>query len=168
MGKDGFTKIDKNNLLRLPNGDHVIGIVFHWTASRYSQFFYDYQFCVDFDGSIWQNNNADPGDTLSHTWHRNTGRVGIACSSMYNATSDNYGDYPWTKKQMEAMCALAAKIVIKYKIKFPDEVNTHAFWAREDGYFGERWDFDIETPMIKNKVAWYIKQLELLNKKKGI
>lgn len=167
MNRNGFVKIDKNHSLRLPSGDNVIGIVLHWSASKYNQVFPEYHFCIDDIGNVWQNDNADPGDTLGHTWHRNTGRVGISASAMYNATSEDYGDYPWTKRQMESMCALTAKIAVKYKINL-SEIQTHAYWARVDGYFGERWDFDKETLMIKNKVAWYIKQLEKLNKKKGI
>jgi hypothetical protein len=157
-----FRKITAQSPLRLPLGDYVIGIVFHWTAARYGQPFPDYQFCADSDGTIYQNEEADPGDTLPHTWKRNTGRVAIAAMAMYNATTDNYGKYPITPKQIEAMAALAAKIAKRYGVK-PDEIKTHYDWAEIDGYGPstncERWDLWKEGPALKKKVQWYLKKL---------
>ncbi len=153
-----FRKITIKSPLRLPLGNHVIGIVFHWTAARYGQTFPDYHFCVDYDGTVYQNEEADPDDILPHTWHRNTGRVGIAAMAMFDATTTNYGKYPVTAKQIEAMAALAAKIAKRYGIK-PEEIRSHSDWAREDGYYGERWDLDREGASLKRKVAWYLKRL---------
>lgn len=160
-----FRKITAQSPLRLPAEDRVIGIVFHWSAGRYGVPYHDYHFCVDSDGTVYQNEEADPGDKLSHTWNRNTGRVAISAMAMYNATEDNYGKYPITDKQIEAMSALAAKIAKQYSIPL-NEIRTHADWATIDGYgpgSGDpetRWDLWREGVKLKAKTQWYLKRLK--------
>jgi N-acetyl-anhydromuramyl-L-alanine amidase AmpD len=155
-----FRKITSSNPLRLPSEDKVKGISLHWTAGHYHQFFADYHFCIDKGGEVWQNEEADPGDTLSHTWHRNTGIVGIGAACMYNATDNNYGNEPITKQQIESMAALSAKIMKKYNIPM-EMVKTHSEWAELDGYgpgSGDpqtRWDLWHEGPVVKAKILFY-------------
>jgi len=156
-----FRKVTKDNPLRLPEKADVRGIILHWTAGRYGQHFDDYHFSIDELGQVWQNKHSPPGTVLPHCWHRNTGSIGIAAAAMYNATSEDYGEYPVTRKQLEAMAALAAKICRKYSIP-ETAVLTHAEAADEDGYGPnsgacERWDLWKEGSSLHKKIAWYLK-----------
>jgi N-acetyl-anhydromuramyl-L-alanine amidase AmpD len=158
----GFRKITQSSPLKLPPAE-VRGIILHWTAARYGQSFPDYHFLIDADGTVYQNENAPPGVWTEHTWHRNTGNIGIAAEAMLNATPDNYGSYSYTREQLEAICALAAKIAKKYGIA-PINILTHAEAAAQDGYgpgSGDpetRWDWWHEGEKIHQKIAWYLKQ----------
>jgi N-acetyl-anhydromuramyl-L-alanine amidase AmpD len=141
----------------------VKGIRIHWTAGRYGQAFDEYHFCVDNDGAVLQNKECPPGVWTSHTWKDNSNNIGIAAMAMYNATSENYGDYPVTKFQLEAICALCAKIMLRYRIMI-ENVMTHAEAADRDGYGPattcERWDFWKEGPVMKEKILYYLKRLK--------
>jgi hypothetical protein len=100
----GFRKITTANPIKLPPAD-VRGVFLHWTAGRRGQQFPDYHFLIDADGSIYQNNDSPPGTRLEHTWHRNTGTIGIAAMAMFGATEKNYGPQAFTREQIESMCA---------------------------------------------------------------
>lgn len=158
-----FRQITTKSPLRLPKAD-VIGIVLHWTAGHYRQMFGDYHFLIGPEGEIYQNELASPGFPAQHTYRRNTGRIGISAMAMAGATPENYGPYRYTKIQLEAMCALAARLAHKYGIP-PEEIRTHAEWAAADGYgpgSGDpetRWDWMREGPVIHRKVAWYLERL---------
>lgn len=155
-----FRLISNTNPLRLPQVE-VVGIVLHWTAGHYGQTYGDYHFCVDEKGGVWQNDLDSIGTTLSHTWRRNSGRIAIAAMAMVGASPGNYGREPYTKRQFEAMCALAANLAARYGIP-PEEIKTHAEWAAIDGYgpgSGDpetRWDWWTEGPVIHRKIAWYL------------
>jgi N-acetyl-anhydromuramyl-L-alanine amidase AmpD len=158
-----FRKITPQSPLRLPIEDHPRGIVCHWTAGRYGQTFPDYHFCVDQDGTVYQNEDADPGDTLSHTWQRNTGNVGIAAMAMYGATTEDYGKYPITSQQIEGMAALCARLMKRYGMPI-SSVISHAEAADKDDYGPattcERWDLWKEMKAVRKKALWYLKNLK--------
>lgn len=77
-------------------------IYLHWTAGKYDTKFSDYHVNITGDGDIYVS-TTNLADTLSHTWKRNTGSVGIALCCAYGASSAGLGEYPPTKKQIEAM-----------------------------------------------------------------
>lgn len=77
-------------------------IYLHWTAGRYDTDFDDYHVCIHGDGSIYVTTD-NLSETLAHTWHRNSGSVGVTLDCAYGATTDDLGDYPPTAKQIEAM-----------------------------------------------------------------
>ncbi len=160
----GFNKITVSNPIKLPPAD-VRGIFLHWTAGRHGQQFPDYHFLVDADGSVYQNNDSPPGARLEHTWHRNTGTIGIAAMAMLGATETNYGPQAFTREQLEAMCALAANLARKYGIALLN-IMTHAEAAAQDGYgpgSGDpqtRWDWWKEGDRIHKKIAWYFGRLK--------
>lgn len=157
----------------------IIGIVYHWAASRYDQVWEDYHYNIIFNqktlkASIVKTCKEDT-DVLPHTWHKNTGRIGISLSCCYGATTNNLGAFPPTPQQIELACSLGGKLVNKYKIS-EEEIKTHAEWATIDGYgVGSldpetRWDLWVPnwkgkgknlSQVMRDKTLWYAKQLTL-------
>lgn len=84
-----------------------VKIYLHWTAGRYGQKYDDYHINIDQDGSLWASTD-DLSEALAHTWHRNTGSVGVTLCACYGATTDNLGDYAPTAAQIEAMAQVVA------------------------------------------------------------
>ena len=77
-------------------------IYLHWTAGRYGQLYDDYHFNIDADGSIYQT-CTQLTELKSHTWHRNTGAIGIAlccaCSALpHNGRDTEFGKFPQFRK----------------------------------------------------------------------
>ena len=65
---------------------------------------------------------------------------------MRDATPANFGDFPLTEPQLDALCRVAAALASFYAIDAA-AVRTHAEAALDDGYFGAgtgdehlRWD----------------------------
>lgn len=96
-------------------------------------------------------------DYAAHTRGRNSGRIGVSAMAMYQATTNNYGVFPPTPRQIESLCAVAGLVVAKYGKGLPiySQVWTHYQWAVEDGYFPNRWDWMQEGPRLVGKVAYY-------------
>jgi hypothetical protein len=160
----------------MPN---IIGIVYHWSGGKYDQIFSDYHYNIIFNQKTLKaeivKTCKEDTDILSHTWHRNTGRIGVSLSCCYNATTNNLGSFPPTVQQIELACSLCGKLINKYKIP-KEEVRTHAEWALEDGYgVGSldpetRWDLWIPnwkgkgknlSVVMRDKSLWYAKQLTI-------
>ena len=77
-------------------------IYLHWTAGKYESCFSDYHINITGDGYIYTS-TEDLSETLSHTWRRNSGSIGIALCCGYGAGSTSLGSYPPTAKQIEVM-----------------------------------------------------------------
>jgi hypothetical protein len=87
----------------------------------------------------------DPNGYAEHTYHRNTGGVGIALDGMDGATAENFGPDGVTVEGLTWLCAAAAAVATKYDIDisglsldtdpFYGEVNvlTHAEAANLPG-----------------------------------
>ncbi len=78
--------------------NRISQIYLHWTAGRYGQLYDDYHFNIDADGSIYQT-CTQLTELKSHTWHRNTGAIGIAlccaCSALpHNGRDTEFGKFP--------------------------------------------------------------------------
>lgn len=152
----------------LPEGK-CIGLVYHWSAGRYTTWFPHYHVCVlgpPQDGKVllthpFANNlrQIRPGDTYAaHTKGRNSYRLGVAVMAMYGATMNDAGVFPVTARQIEAMCAVGGLIVVKYDLNVATEVRTHYEWAMEDGYYPNRWDFMRASETLRGKTKWYADQ----------
>ena len=59
-------------------------IFLHWSAGYYNQSFKDYHLCIDGDGKVYSM-CFNLTDKKAHTWHRNTGSVGIAMNCCWGA-----------------------------------------------------------------------------------
>ena len=151
----------------------IRGIVFHWTAGRYHQIFNSYHYNITFDpqtktAKVEKTCKSD-SDLKSHTWGRNSGRIGIALCCALNATTNNLGAFPPTKQQIEVACAFAGGLAAKYNLP-AEAIKTHAEWATIDGYgvgSGDpqtRWDLWVPrwegraknlSEVMRDKTLWY-------------
>ena len=128
--------------LHLPRS--IRRIILHWTAGRYGQVFDDYHINIDKDGEIYFT-CEDLADLKAHTWMRNTGSIGITLDCCYDAVIGkavegttpyiNWGPYPPTQKQIEAMAMVIAVLTANLGLDInEDTVFTHAEAAKRDGY----------------------------------
>ena len=100
-------------------------IYLHWTAGRYDTDYPDYHICINGEGKIVLM--ADLTETLPHTWHRNSGSIGIALDCAYGATNEDLGSYPPTAAQIEAMAQVTAVLAKALWLTIDrDRVMTHA------------------------------------------
>jgi hypothetical protein len=116
----------------------------HWSAGHYHQHYDDYHISIDNDGSVVVTTD-DLSTVLPHTWHRNTGAVGITLACGANADSNDLGKEPPTDAQIEAMAQVIAVLTSVFTVTIdPQHVMTHAEAANIDGYgpdqTWERWD----------------------------
>lgn len=112
-------------------------IVYHWSAGTYYPNATDrihYHYLIDKDGKIYagvykpeDNENCADGRYAQHTGGGNTGAIGISYCGMYNFhNSNNVGNYPLTRVQLEAGFKLGAELCKKYNIPItPQTVFTH-------------------------------------------
>ena len=142
-------------------------VTLHWSAGNYLNASPKYNFSIQGDGVILVNPEG-PYATLGHTWHRNTGNIGISCLCMLNAQTPPgsykpdlknwpscYGPCPPTPAQIKSMIWLCSILLRYFQLSF-DCLKTHCDWAEIDEYgpsFNcERWDWWKEGPIIKAKV----------------
>ena len=131
-----------------------VKIYLHWSAGHYGQFFNDYHVNIDSDGSYHVTTN-DLSEVISHTYHRNSGAIGISLACCAGATSNNLGLEAPTSAQIESMSKLIATLCIALDIPCDKtHVLTHGEAAdNEDGItnlhdpYGpkstvERWDLE--------------------------
>lgn len=129
-------------------------ITLHWEASNYDFTSPHYHINIDGKGTIYSDyDNFDI--KLPHTWHRNTGNIGIGLSCCVDAWvgkdgSIKWGNYPPTDEQIETMAQVVAAIC-KGKGWEPtvDRVRTHAEWAKIDGYSIYDSDPDMRWDLLK-------------------
>lgn len=82
-------------------------IYLHWSAGHYHQFYDDYHINIDDDGSIYLTTN-DLSEIKAHTWHRNSGAVGVSLACAAFATSVDLANEPPTGYQIESMAQTVA------------------------------------------------------------
>lgn len=146
------------------------GVVFHWSAGRYTTHFPHYHICVlgpPHDGQIVfshpiQNNlrQIRAGDIYAaHTKGRNSYRLAVSAMAMYGATMTHPGAYPVTERQVETLAAVAGLMVVRYNLDI-ESVRTHYEWAIVDGYYPNRWDFMRLSETLRGKTKFYADQLD--------
>jgi hypothetical protein len=149
----------------LPPG-RCLGVVYHWSAGRYSTWFPHYHVCIlgpPQDGRVlithpFQNNlrQIKAGDTYAaHTLKRNSYRLAVSVMAMYGATMGNPGAFPVTPRQIEAICAVGGLIVARYNLVVTTQVRTHYEWAVDDGYYPNRWDLMGLGETLRGKTRYY-------------
>lgn len=162
-------------------------IYLHWSAGHYQQKFTDYHVNITGDGKIYVSTD-NLADVLAHTYHRNSGAVGVALCCCAGATTNDLGEEPPTAEQIESMaqatCAVADGLWLTIS---PDYVLTHGEAADNiDGIYAsepygpqadcERWDLqylgtdespsfttDYDDPatggnVLRGKAQWYREQ----------
>lgn len=149
--------------------DRDVKIYLHWSAGHYGQFFDDYHINIDKDGSVYVSTN-DLAAVLAHTWHRNSGAIGVSLAACYGATTQNWGPEPPTIEQVEAMAQVVCILADALDLTIDsDRIMTHAEAANQDGYgplqTWERWDLWMLPGVpagdggniIRGKANWYRK-----------
>ena len=162
-------------------------IYLHWTAGHYGQYYLnDYHIAIDADGSIYADHDLD--EVLAHTYHRNSGAVGITLACCVGATSDDLGSEPPTNAQIEAMAQVIVAVADGLWLTIDkNHVLTHGEAAdNEDGIYPhdpygpkadcQRWDLEYlgtnESPsfnpyatdgsrggdVLRGKANWYRNQ----------
>jgi hypothetical protein len=138
----------------LPPGD-LRSIALHWTGGDYEAVFPAYHFCLrgsvevevvatyDLRANMRDLRAAPEPPYAAHVAGRNSWSVGIAICAMGGATPTDFGRWPLTSAQIDALARVARIVADTYAIP-PAAIRTHAEAALEDGYFGsgdeQRWD----------------------------
>ena len=136
--------------------NRIAQIYLHWTAGRYGQLYDDYHFNIDADGSVYQT-CTQLTELKSHTWHRNSGSIGIALCCAYGALPHNgidteFGSYPPTAQQIDAAGKLVARLTLGLGLPIDaDTVMTHCEAALLDDY--GPYSGDVETRWD----LWYVR-----------
>lgn len=161
-------------------------IYLHWSAGHYNTVFDDYHVNITADGTLYITGDLD--EVKAHTYHRNTGAVGISLCCAYGATTNDLGDEPPTQAQIEAMSQAIEAIADGLWLTIDMEhVMTHGEAADNvDGIYAsdpygpqttvERWDLQFlgssESPyyttsyndehtggnVLRGKANWYRNQ----------
>ena len=164
-----------------------VKVYLHWSAGHYGQFFDDYHINIDKDGSIYASTD-DLSEVLAHTYHRNTGAVGVSMACCAGATSNDLGDESPTTAQIDAMAKVVMVLCDEFGLEInKDNVMTHGEAADNiDGIYAsepygcqstcERWDLqflgtkespayttDYDDPstggnVIRGKAIWWSQQ----------
>lgn len=151
-------------------------IILHWTAGNYKPSSLDlnhYHYLIDSDGNTKtgtfeprDNLNCTDGKYAAHCGGGNTGRIGIAICCCKDK------DTPPTKKQVEAMCHLSARLCRIYGLK-PYKCITHAEFGQLNPKTSSAGKIDISylpyakvsgvTPTadyLRTKIQWYYNRLK--------
>lgn len=151
-------------------------IVFHWTGGNYTPCSVDlehYHYLIDGQGGVHtgkytpeDNINCNDGKYAAHCGGGNTGRIGLAicCRKDLNTLP--------TRKQVEAMCNLAAQLCYVYGLK-PIDCITHAEFGQANPKTTSYGKIDInELPYaavkgvkpcgdyLRNKIQWYYNKIK--------
>ncbi len=131
-------------------------ISLHWTGHGYAQVFPAYHYCLAGRDDVVVHHTHDLRENMrdvrlepplpyaAHTAGRNSWSIGLSVAAMQDATPFDFGPYPIGETQLDALCAVAAKLAAFYGIAVA-AIRTHAEAALDDGYFGagpghQRWD----------------------------
>lgn len=102
-----------------------VKLYLHWSAGHYHSLFEDYHINIDGSGNIYVS-TEDLSEVLNHTYHRNTGAVSVTLDCCVGATSDDIGDEPPTKIQIETMARVIAVLTKALDMSIDlDRVMTH-------------------------------------------
>lgn len=156
-----------------------VKLYLHWSAGHYDSFFEDYHINIAKDGSIFLTAD-DLSEILPHTWHRNSGAIGVSLACCAGATSNDLGDEPPTDAQIESMAKVIAVLANALDLTIDIyRVMTHGEAADNlDGEdipepYGpdngcERWDLAILKngdewksggSILRGKANWYAERM---------
>jgi hypothetical protein len=136
-------------------------VILHWTGGDYETVYPAYHFCLsgpcdvrvhashDLRANMHDLQTDSSTAYAAHTQGRNSYAAGIAVCAMHRATPTDFGRFPLSAQQIEALCIVSAALARTYGIALAD-VRTHAEAALDDGYFGAESD----------EVRWDIARLE--------
>ncbi len=162
-------------------------VILHWSAGWGSQCYDDYHINITTDGEIYAT-TENFSETLPHTWHLNTGTVGVSLCCAAGATTEYMGEEPPTDIQIELMAQVIAVLCealwltcSRMNVLTHGEAGDDERLYDEDDLYGpnndcERWDLQyLDTPespyfiadhddprtggnVLRGKANWYIQQ----------
>ena len=130
----------------MPAGD-LRSISLHWTAHDYDAVFPAYHYCISGAREVLVHHTHDLRENMrdvrldpslpyaAHTAGRNSWSIGVSIAAMRGAVPADFGAFPLTEPQLDAMCRVAAALAAFYGIDVA-AIRTHAEAALDDGYFG--------------------------------
>lgn len=148
-------------------------VTLHWSGGSYENTSPYYHLNILGDGRVWSD--FDSFDVAGkHTWHRNTGNIGVSILCCADASVDTDGNVTWgtvppTDAQVNKMAMIVKTIADAKGWEIDKEhFKTHNDWAIIDGYSihdddpDMRWDL-IALPqedgdggaIIRGKAIWY-------------
>lgn len=109
-------------------------IFLHWSAGSYTNAYNAYHSIALGDGSIVRHTPYDQ-DKYAHTKGANKGSVGLGIAAMggEGVGENNFGAFPPTKKQLDAMVYEAARLAVDWgwsEATIDSNVRTHGEWER--------------------------------------
>lgn len=160
-----------------------VKLYLHWSAGHYGQFFPDYHINIDQDGCCYIP-DSDFAIVRNHTYMRNSASIGISLSCAAFATSDDLGDEPPTKEQIESLARVISVLADALDLTIDlQRVMTHGeaadnedgihppyeYNGQPNGMYGpkhscERWDLAILQngdewggggQILRGKANWY-------------
>lgn len=150
----------------------------HWTAGHYNDVYDDYHVNIGPGGELYLT-CKDFTELKQHTWHRNTGSIGIALCCAAGACANtgpdtDFGSEPPTVMQIDTLAKVIAVVTVCLGLEIKlMTVTTHCEAALFDGYgphSGDaqlRWDlwYLPDQPLdealqpggyvIRGKALWY-------------
>lgn len=150
----------------------IKGIILHWTAGQYKPNETDkehYHFLIDGDGNVIEgkykpndNLNCMDGKYAKHCGGGNTGRIGVALCGHPEL-------YPFSRKQVEAMCKKVAELSKTYGISITsNNIQTHSEFGQKNPHTSSFAKVDIDKlpcvalydrqscgNWLRNKINWY-------------
>ncbi len=159
-------------------------VLLHWSAGHYEQLFDSYHISVDWDGRIYLS-TPDLAEVLEHTWHRNTGSIGVCLCCAFGADTNDLGDEPPTSAQIDVCAKVIAVLcdalwltIDKRYVMTHGEAADNEDGSDDDEPYGpktdcERWDLEYlgnaESPffnpfavdgsrggdVLRGKAIWY-------------
>ncbi len=147
-------------------------MTWHWSGGLWHQTFPCYHGCAPFDEKtgrarlVWTRSLMIPGE---HTWHRNTGNIGLSLMAMGRESRipvvrPNPRLHAVQLQQIEVIAKTTAELCLLFDIALED-CHDHAHWATIDGYGPgsgnpeTRVDVGTYEPVIRKKAAWYMVEL---------
>ena len=123
-----------------------VKLYLHWSAGHYDNIFDDYHINIGRDGELYVTGDFD--EVKDHTWHRNSGSIGISLCCCAYATSRDLGPEAPTEAQIEAMSQVITVLSNALDLTINIErVLTHGEAAdNADGYEGAYGEEDCYGP----------------------
>ena len=135
-------------------------IYLHWTAGHYDDVYDDYHLNIGPGGEMYLT-CKDFLEPKQHTWHRNTGSIGIALCCCAGAVAGSgpdtdFGSEPPTVMQIESLALAIAVLTACLDLEISVlTVTTHCEAALFDGYGPHSGDPQLRWDL------WYLPDLPL-------
>lgn len=123
---------------------NVLFSTLHWSAGSYTTLESDYQILIAVDNFIYIAEDIGNWAAHQHTWHRNTGNIGMSFMAMFNKFK-----YPVTDNMIENGAKAWAVIKKFYKVPW-EGFHDHYYYSNLDHYEPKYAKIDCNTVYLEN------------------